>query len=57
MKNIKIQSISLIITALTLLYLLSASVFRKSFVPFDWIIVAFDLLVKLLAEVNQILKK
>ena len=43
-------SISLIITAITLLYLLFANLFRDSFMLSDWIIVTIDLSAKIIIE-------
>ena len=43
--------ISLIISGLTLLYLLAVNIFRDTFILTDWIIVSFDLLVKTIIEI------
>jgi len=45
-----LQALSLIITALTLLYLLFANLFRGSFIISDWIVVAVDLSAKIIIE-------
>ena len=45
-----LQSLSLIITALTLLYLLFANLFRGTFILSDWVVVAIDLSAKVVIE-------
>lgn len=42
--------ISLLVSGLTLLYLLAINVFRDTFIYADWIIVVFDLAVKVIIE-------
>ncbi len=49
--------ISLIISSLTLLYLLAANIFRDIFILTDWIIVSFNLSVKTIIEIYVLFKK
>ena len=51
-----LQRLSLIISALALLYLLFINVYKGSFVSSDWLVVAFDLFAKLIIEIVIILK-
>jgi len=48
---------SLLISVLALLYLLAANLFRGTFIVSDWLIVAFDLLVKVIIELIVLFKK
>ena len=49
--------ISLLLSSLTLLYLLAASIFRDTFILTDWVIIAFDLMVKTIIEWYILFKK
>ena len=42
--------ISLLVSGLTLLYLLAVNLFRNTFIYTDWIIITFDLVVKIIIE-------
>lgn len=42
---------SLVISSITLLYLLIATIFRESFIYSDWVVVAVDLLAKTIIEI------
>lgn len=48
-KNV-LQFLSLAISSLILLYLLFINILRDTFVTSDWIVVAVDLMVKLIIE-------
>ena len=43
--------ISLVISSITILYLLFVSIFRESFMFSDWIVVAVDLIAKIIIEI------
>ena len=45
-----LQFLSLIISSLTLLYLLFINVFRGSFISSDWVVVSVDLMAKIIIE-------
>jgi len=51
MKKKTLLFISLVISSMTLLYLLIANIFRDSFVLSDWVVVAVDLLAKTIIEI------
>jgi len=42
--------VSLLLSGLTILYLLAVSIFRDTFIYTDWLIVVFDLSVKTIIE-------
>ena len=50
-------SISLIITALSLLYLLFANLYRGTFVASDWVVVMVDLSAKIIIESIVLLRR
>jgi len=56
MKISFLQRLSLIISALALLYLLFINVYKRTFVSSDWLVVTVDLFAKLLIEIIVILK-
>jgi len=43
--------LSLVISSITILYLLIAGIFRNSFISSDWFVVAIDLLAKVIIEI------
>ena len=49
--------ISLVISSLTLLYLLAANIARSTFISTDWIVVAADLLAKVVIEFYLLVRK
>jgi hypothetical protein len=51
-----LQALSLVITALTLLYLLFANIYRQSFIFSDWVVVTVDLLAKTVIEIMLLRK-
>ena len=57
MKKNTLLAISLLITALTLLYLLFANLVRGSFILSDWIVVSVDLSAKVIIEFVILFKK
>ena len=52
-----LQTLSLSISALALLYLLFVNVSENTFVIRDWLVVAFDLAVKAVVEIIILTKK
>ena len=57
MKAKTLQSLSLSISALALLYLLFVNVNEGTFVIRDWLVVAFNLAVKAVVEIVLLTKK
>ena len=57
MKRGTLLRISLIISALTLLYLLFANLYRGTFIKSDWIVVGVDLSAKVIIESVILIKK
>ena len=57
MRKRMLLGISLIITALTLLYLLFVNLYRDTFIANDWIVVAVDLSAKVIIESVILLKE
>ncbi len=57
MKPKVLQFISLIISALALLYLLFINLYRGSFIVSDWLVVAIDLLAKAIIELIILVEK
>jgi uncharacterized membrane protein len=55
-KNILLR-VSLIISALTLLYLLFVNLYRDAFVTSDWVVVGVDLSAKIIIESIILIKK
>lgn len=51
MKTKTLLFLSLVISSMTILYLLIASIYRESFVPSDWIVVSVDLVAKVVIEI------
>ena len=51
MRKRSLQAVSLIISALALLYLLFINVYKDTFVLHDWSVVAVDLSVKTIIEI------
>ena len=49
--------ISLVISSLTLLYLLAANIVRNAFILSDWIVVAVDLSAKVVIEFYLLVRK
>ena len=56
MKKI-LQAVSLIISSLALLYLLFINLYRHTFIISDWVVVAFDLFVKVIIEIALLTNK
>ncbi len=52
-----LQAVSLLISSLALLYLLFINVYRHTFIISDWIVVAFDLFVKVIIEIALLTNK
>lgn len=52
-----LQAVSLIISSLALLYLLFVNIYRHAFIISDWIVVAFDLFVKVVIEIALLTKR
>lgn len=50
MRHKVLQGISLMISALALLYLLFINLYRSTFVASDWLVVAIDLAAKVIVE-------
>lgn len=50
MKHKVLQGISLTISALALLYLLFTNLYRGTFLVSDWLVVAIDLMAKVIVE-------
>ena len=57
MRKKTLLGLSLIITALTLLYLLFANLFRNTFVISDWVVVSVDLSAKVIIESIILMRK
>ena len=51
MKKKILLFLSLVISSITVLYLLFVSLFRSSFILNDWIVVAVDLFAKIIIEI------
>lgn len=57
MRRKTLQFLSLVISSLVLLYLLFVNLYRESFFLSDWLVVAFDIAVKIVIEIALIVKK
>lgn len=57
MKKKRLLGLSLIISALTLIYLLFVNLFRGTFIIHDWIIVSVELSAKVVIESIILLRK
>jgi hypothetical protein len=57
MKPKSLLGLSMIISALALLYLLFANIYRVTFVFSDWLVVAIDILAKVIIELIILFKK
>ncbi len=56
MNKKSLQFFSLLISALVILYLLAVNIFRGTFITSDWLIVIFDLSVKMVVELTILFK-
>ena len=57
MREQTLKAISLIISSLILLYLLFINIYRQAFIASDWVVVGFDLFVKVIIEITLLVKK
>ena len=57
MREQTLKAISLIISSLILLYLLFINIYRQTFIASDWVVVGFDLFVKVIIEITLLVKK
>jgi magnesium-transporting ATPase (P-type) len=57
MKNKSLQFLSLVISALVLLYLLFVNIKRGAFVFNDWVVVTIDLLAKMVIDIILFLRE
>lgn len=57
MRRKALQALSLMISALVLLYLLFINVYRETFVMNDWLVVIIDLIAKTIIEIILLTKR
>ncbi len=57
MREKVLKAVSLIISALALLYLLFVNLYRQAFIASDWAVVGFDLFVKVIIEIALLTKR